>query len=140
MILHLPSRLVARLHAVDGFTGGTLQTEDQRANHQTQQLQAGGPLCPRLVHVNKSTALESGFFSETSFIPAVLVAVIVHGQQTLEVVLVSTLRQPSHRLSPGHWSHTRTLVPGGTSQGLHADGAILAHTTQQRTSYFLCFY
>lgn len=28
VILHLSCRLVARLHAVDGFTGGTLQTEE----------------------------------------------------------------------------------------------------------------
>lgn len=27
--LHLSSRLVARLHAIDGFTGGTLKTEDR---------------------------------------------------------------------------------------------------------------
>lgn len=76
----------------------------------------------------------------SSLVPAVLVAVVVHGHQTLEVVLVSALRQPSHRLSPGHWSHAWTLVPGGTSQRLHADGAILPHATEQRTSYFLYIY
>lgn len=27
VVLHLPRRLVASLHAVDGFTGGTLETE-----------------------------------------------------------------------------------------------------------------
>lgn len=32
VVLHLASWLVARLHAVDGFTGGTLQTEGERAN------------------------------------------------------------------------------------------------------------
>lgn len=49
MVLHLPGWLVARLHTVDSFTSGTLET-------------------------------------------AVLVAIIVHGHQTLEMVLVSTLR------------------------------------------------
>lgn len=29
MVLHLPCRLVARLYAVDGFTGGTLKTEER---------------------------------------------------------------------------------------------------------------
>lgn len=27
VVLHLPCRLVARLHTVDGFTSGTLKTE-----------------------------------------------------------------------------------------------------------------
>lgn len=30
MILHLPGGLVARLDAVDGFTGGTLKTKKRR--------------------------------------------------------------------------------------------------------------
>lgn len=51
---------------------------------------------------------------------------------------MSALRQPPHRLSPGHWSHTWTLVPRGTSQGFHADGAILPHTQQNRE--LLTFY
>lgn len=29
MVLHLPCRLVACLHAVDGFAGGTLKTEER---------------------------------------------------------------------------------------------------------------
>lgn len=48
VVFHLPCWLVARLHSIDGFTGGTLKT-------------------------------------------SVLVAIIVHGHQTLEMVLVSTL-------------------------------------------------
>lgn len=62
VVLHLPGRLVARLHAVDGFTGGTLQAEGQRANPEVQQLPAAGPLCPRLVY--QSTAVGSTWKAE----------------------------------------------------------------------------
>lgn len=56
---------------------------------------------------------------------AVLVAIVVHSNEALEVVLVATLRQAAHRLSPGDTSHTRAFVPRWSGQSLHADGAVL---------------
>lgn len=41
---------------------------------------------------------------------AVFVAVIVHGNEALEVVLVSTLCQAADRLSPRDTTHAGTLV------------------------------
>lgn len=56
---------------------------------------------------------------------AVLIAIVVHGNQALEVVLVSTLSQAAHRLSPRYAPHARAFVAWWSSQGLHADGAVL---------------
>lgn len=56
---------------------------------------------------------------------AVLVAVVVHSNEALEVVLVTTLRQAAHRLGPGNTTHTGTLIARWSCQGLHADGAVL---------------
>lgn len=41
---------------------------------------------------------------------AVLVAIVVHGNEALEVVLVTTLHQSANRLSPRDASNTRTFV------------------------------
>lgn len=41
---------------------------------------------------------------------AVLVAIVVHGNEALEVVLVTTLHQSANRLSPRDASDTRTFV------------------------------
>lgn len=41
---------------------------------------------------------------------AVLIAIVVHGNQALEVVLVSTLSQAAHRLSPRYAPHARAFV------------------------------
>lgn len=41
---------------------------------------------------------------------AILVAVVVHSNEALEVVLVATLRQAAHRLSPGDATNTWTFV------------------------------
>lgn len=56
---------------------------------------------------------------------AVLVAVVVHGNQALEVVLVTTLHQAAHRLGPRDAPNAGTFVARRSSQGLHADGAVL---------------
>lgn len=56
---------------------------------------------------------------------AVLVAVIVHSNEALQVVLVTALCQTTHRLGPGDATHTRTFVARWSGQGLHTDGAIL---------------
>lgn len=42
---------------------------------------------------------------------AILVAVVVHSNKTLEVILVTALCQAAHRLSPGDAANTRALVP-----------------------------
>lgn len=57
---------------------------------------------------------------------AILVAIVIHGNKTLEVILVTTLYQTAHRLGAGDATHTRALVPRWSSQGLHADGAVLS--------------
>ena len=67
---------------------------------------------------------------------AVLVAVVVHGDEALEVVLVTTLCQAAHRLGPGDASHTGAFVPRRPEQGLHADGAVLKWV---RTKYQFLF-
>ena len=59
---------------------------------------------------------------------AVLVAVVVHGDEALEVVLVATLCQAAHRFSPGDAAHPGALVARRSCQGLHADGAVLRWT------------
>ena len=41
---------------------------------------------------------------------AVLVAIVVHGNEALEVVLVTTLCQAAHRLGPGYATDTRAFV------------------------------
>lgn len=41
---------------------------------------------------------------------AVLVAIVVHGDEALEVVLVATLYQPAHRLGSRDASDARTFV------------------------------
>lgn len=41
---------------------------------------------------------------------AVLVAIVVHGNEALEVVLVTTLHQSANRLGPGDASNTGTFV------------------------------
>lgn len=41
---------------------------------------------------------------------AVLIAIVVHGNQALEVVLVSTLSHAAHRLSPRYSPHARAFV------------------------------
>lgn len=56
---------------------------------------------------------------------AVLIAVVVHGNEALEVVLVPTLHQAADRLGPSDASNTGAFVAGRAGQGLHADGAIL---------------
>lgn len=56
---------------------------------------------------------------------AVLVAIVVHGDEALEVVLVATLYQAAHRLGSGDASDARTFVARRSGQSLHADGAIL---------------
>lgn len=56
---------------------------------------------------------------------AILVAIVVHGNQALEVVLVSTLSQAAHRLSSRYTPHAGAFVTRWSSQGLHADGAVL---------------
>lgn len=56
---------------------------------------------------------------------AVLVAIVVHGNEALEVVLVTTLHQSANRLGSSDAPNTRALVARGSGQGLHADGAIL---------------
>lgn len=56
---------------------------------------------------------------------AVLVAVVVHRNKALEVVLVTTLRQAAHRLSPGDATDTRAFVARWPGQCLHTDGAVL---------------
>lgn len=63
-----------------------------------------------------------------------LVAVVVHGHQALQVVLVAALRQAAHRrLGAAPRRHTAAaharahgaLVARGARQRLHADGAVL---------------
>lgn len=56
---------------------------------------------------------------------AVLVAIVVHGNKALKVVLVTALRQAAHRLGPGDATHTGAFVARWSGQGLHADGAVL---------------
>ncbi len=56
---------------------------------------------------------------------AVLVAIVVHSNEALEVVLVTTLRQAAHRLGPGDATHAGAFVARRSGQGLHADGAVL---------------
>lgn len=56
---------------------------------------------------------------------AVLVAIVVHGHKTLEVVLVATLGQAAHRLRSGNAAHSGALVAGRAGEGLHADGTVL---------------
>lgn len=56
---------------------------------------------------------------------AVLVAVVVHSNKALEVVLVTTLRQAAYRLGPGDATHAGAFVAGWSGKSLHADGAVL---------------
>lgn len=56
---------------------------------------------------------------------AILVAIVVHGDEALEVVLVTTLSQAAHRFGPGDATYPRTLVARRSRQRLHADGAVL---------------
>lgn len=41
---------------------------------------------------------------------AVLVAIVVHSNKALEVVLVTTLRQAAHRFRPGNATYTGAFV------------------------------
>jgi len=81
VVLHLPCRLVARLHAVDGFTRWTLKAEDKQ------------DVTAELISLRTLGTKRAEHASDQ---PAVLVAVVVHRHQTLEVVLVSTLCQSPH--------------------------------------------
>ncbi|TNN67863.1 hypothetical protein EYF80_021832 [Liparis tanakae] len=56
---------------------------------------------------------------------AVLVAIVVHGDEALEVVLVATLCEAAHGLGPGDATHAGAFVARRPGQGLHADGAVL---------------
>lgn len=55
----------------------------------------------------------------------ILVAIVVHGNQALQVVLMAALGQAAHRLSPRDAPHTRAFIARGAGQGLHADSAVL---------------
>lgn len=49
-------------------------------------------------------------FARRTLQAAVLIAIVVHGDEALEVVLVTTLSQAAHRLGPGDAAHARTLI------------------------------
>lgn len=56
---------------------------------------------------------------------AVFVAVVVHGHQALQVVLMSTLRQTTDRLCPRNATDTWAFIARWATERLHTDGAIL---------------
>lgn len=60
---------------------------------------------------------------------AVLVAIVVHGDEALEVVLVAALCEAAHRLGPGDAPHARAFVARWPGQGLHAYSAVLVWKT-----------
>lgn len=52
-----------------------------------------------------------------------LVAIVVHGDQTVDVVDVAASGQLSHQLRLDRW--LQALVAGGGGEALHTDGAVL---------------
>lgn len=56
---------------------------------------------------------------------AVFVAVVVHGHQALQVVLMSTLRQATDRLCPRNATDTWAFIARWATERLHTDSAIL---------------
>ena len=56
---------------------------------------------------------------------AIFIAIVVHGHQALDMVLVPTLGQTPHGLTPRDATHPRAFVAGGAQENLHADGAVL---------------
>jgi len=51
VVLHLPCRLVACLHAVDGFTGGTLKTAKRKVMSSRQRRHDEERRSPSLTHL-----------------------------------------------------------------------------------------